>query len=131
MQYIISSLCQRYFGDQKISFNSYFDLAEKYFERLKLIDEELIPKHEKLKDINELNYFLNYSKEEFNSFNGLRRMHENDNRLILPNPIVAVMANDEKSNEIFEREVIQYIQNNKTRVEYMVAFEKLKNEYSA
>ncbi len=129
IQFNMYSPTNRFFGGKMMRFSSYADLAKQYHARLKYIDEVLIPKHEKLKDISVLNTFLNYSDGEFDSFSGLGRRFQTDTQPILPNPIVAVLAKDQKANEIIEREVLQYLDSAELRSKYVSAFNSLAKGY--
>lgn len=127
----VYSPIQRYFEHQMISFKSYFELADKFETRLKFLDKNIIPKHENLKNISQLNKFLNYSDDEFDSFNGLGRRFKTDTNPILPNPIVSIIAKDPNCDEICEREVLQYVKTTEERTKYKNAFANLKREYDA
>jgi len=127
----IYSPVQRYFEHQMISFRSYSELAKRFEVRLKFLDQTIIPKHQKLKDIVELNKFLNYSDDEFDSFNGMERRFKTDINPILPNAIVSIIAKDPNCDEIIEREVIQYLKTQEERLKYRSAFVNLKKEYDA
>ena len=114
-----------------ISFKSYFELASKFETRLKFLDQTIIPKHENLKNISQLNKFLNYSDDEFDSFNGLGRRFKTDINPILPNPIVSIIAKDPNCDKIIEREVLQYLEASEEKLKYENAFTNLKKEYDA
>ena len=127
----VYSPVQRYFENEMISFRSYAELAEKFEMRLKFLDQTIIPKHENLKDIAELNKFLNYSVGEFDSFNGMARRFKTDINPILPNAFVSIVAKDPNCDEIIEREVLQYLESLEERLKYVNAFTNLKKEYDA
>jgi hypothetical protein len=127
----VYSPIQRYFEHQMINFKSYSELAEKFEMRLKFLDQTIIPKHENLKDIIELNKFLNYSDDESDSFNGMGRRFKTDINPILPNAIVSIVAKDPNCDEIIEREVMQYLKTQEERLKYKSAFVNLKKEYDA
>ncbi len=109
IQLNVYSPIKRFFEHQMINFRSYSELAEKFEVRLKFLDQIIIPKHENLKDIAELNRFLNYSDDEFDSFNGMGRRFKTDINPILPNAIVSIIAKDPNCDVIIEREVLQYV----------------------
>ena len=127
----VYSPVQRYFENEMINFRSYSELANKFEIRLKFLDQTLIPKHENLKDIVELNKFLNYSDGEFDSFNGMGRRFKTDVNPFLPNAFVSIIAEDPNCDEIIEREVIQYLKTQEERLKYKSAFTNLKKKYDA
>lgn len=131
IQLNVYSPTKRFFEHQMISFKSYFELAKKFELRLKVLDQTVIPKHEKLKDVKELNEFLNYSDDDFDCFNGLARRYETDTDPIIPNPIVSIIAKDSNCDRIIEREVLQYVKTDENRVKYENAFTNLKRKYDA
>lgn len=107
--------------------NSYWYLANQYYERLKLIKDKLIPEFEMLTDLKLVNDKINYGDNETDRFSGLKRFYESDKRVILVNPVVAILCHDENSDNIIEREALQFIEDSNLRKKCIIAFENLKN----
>jgi hypothetical protein len=111
-----------------ISYDSYNAIATKVYWRVKLIEEEILPKMIKLTKYNNLNVYLNYDLNKNKTLSVKKKYNDKLRKgPQFENPIVAILASDPDWELILKREVIEFVDDKEEILRIEQAYEQMKN----
>jgi hypothetical protein len=111
-----------------INYNSYNTIANKLFWRINLIELEILPLFQLLKDFKSFNELINY-KQDSRFFTGKSSWKPNRTTLNLTKPLVSILAKDENWEGILEKEALIYIDSAEKKDEIKQQYLKIKNSF--